>query len=173
MTNLIAICAVLVILPFLLAYIHVGAKKGMHITVKYYRYFAFFNVVLSAIFVASRMFLVGPKAAAISGWAYSPIFHLYGIALLSIALMALVTLFRNERMMLAPAICWTFFLVLSSVSHLLQVQAHEIKDVQIILVHVGYNAIVSLILWRFIAVINRHYRTQTQDSSAIASESGR
>ena len=127
----------------------------------YFRYFAFINVILSAVFVASRIFIEGPEAAAVSGWTFSPIFHLYSIALLSIALMGLFTLFKNDRIMLASAMCWCYFLVLSSVSHLYQVEMHQIKDVRIILVHVGYNVLVTLVLLRFIAKINRHFQRQS------------
>jgi len=160
MKNLAAVCAVLIILPFLLGYIHAGSKKGFQSTVLYYRYFVFINVVFSALFVAGRMFLAGPEAAAISGWAYSPVFQLYGIALLSMALMGLFTVLKQERIMLAPAICWSIFLMLSSISHLYQVYFHAIKDVNIILVHVTYNIVVSGILARYIFVISRRFRCQ-------------
>jgi len=162
MMNLAAVCGVLVILPFLLGYIHTGSKSGFHVTRIYYRYFAFINIVVSAFFVAGRMFLVGPKAAAISGWAYSPVFHLYGIALLSIGLMGLWALFKQDRMMIVPAVCWSIFLVLSSVSHLYQVDMHQIKDVSIILVHVAYNLAVAIVLMRFVSKINHHYRDNEQ-----------
>ncbi len=170
MKNLAAVCAVLVALPFLLGYIHVGSKKNFRSTIIYYRYFAFINIVLSAFFVAGRMFMVGPEAAAISGWAYSPVFHLYGIALLSVALMGLLTLFKRERIMVAPAMCWSIFLVISSMAHLYQINLHEIKDVNIILVHVVYNFVVTIILWRYVSVINRHFRAQPVEAPTAAAE---
>ena len=160
MKNLAAVCIVLLLLPFVLGYIQRGSKKGIHVVVTYYRYFVFINVILSAIFVSSRMFFYGPEAAAISGWTYSPIFHLYGIALLSMALMGLFTVFKDGRIMLAPAMCWSYFLVLSSISHVYQVYVHAIKDVSIILVHVGYNILVVLVLLRFMSILNRHFRQQ-------------
>ena len=97
MKNLAIVCSVLLILPFVLGYIQCGFRKGIQVMVAYYRYFAFINVILSAVFVASRIFIEGPEAAAVSGWTFSPIFHLYSIALLSIALMGLFTLFKNDR----------------------------------------------------------------------------
>ncbi len=160
MKNLAIICAVLLVLPFLLGYIQRGSRKGISVTITYFRYFVFINVIFSALFVAGRMFFVGPEAAAISGWTYSPIFHLYGIAVASMALMGLFTLFKRDRIMLASAICWTYFLVLSSISHLYQVYTHQIKDVNIILVHVGFNVLVVLILLIFMSKLNRHFRAQ-------------
>ena len=160
MKNLVIVCSVLLILPFILGYIQCGFRKGMHVTIAYYRYFVFINVILSAVFVASRIFIEGPEAAAVSGWTYSPIFHLYSIALTSIALMGLFTLFKDDRIILASAMCWSYFLVLSSISHLYQIEMHQIKDVRIILVHVVYNFLVTLILWRFIRKINRYFKLQ-------------
>lgn len=160
MKNLAIVCAILLVLPFLLAYIQNGSRKGIQVTISYYRYFAFFNVILSAIFVGGRIFFEGRSAGAVSGWAFSPIFYSYALALFSIALTGLFTVFCNGRIMLAASMCWSYFLVLSSALHVFQVQMHQIKDVSIILVHVAYNILVVLVLLRFIAKINRYYRSQ-------------
>jgi len=170
MKNLAAVCIVLISLPFVLGYIHAGSKQGFQSTVLYYRYFVFFNMVFSAIFVAGRMFMVGPEAAAISGWAYSPVFHLYGVALLSMALMGLFTVFKPDRIMLAPAMCWSIFLILSSISHLYQIYSHAIKDVNIILLHVTYNIVVTGILARYIFVISRRFSCQRAAQSEEAAK---
>lgn len=160
MKNLTIVCAVMLLLPFLLGYIQRGSGDKSQATITYYRYFVFINVILSAIFVAGRLFFMGPEAAAVSGWTYSPIFHLYGIAVISMALLGLFTVFKRDRLMLASAMCWSYFLVLSSVSHLYQVYAHQIKNVDTIYVHVIYNAIVVLILMRFYSKINRQFKQQ-------------
>ena len=165
MKNLAIVCAVLLVLPFILGYIQRGSRKGVSVTITYFRYFVFINVIFSALFVAGRMFFVGPEAAVISGWTYSPIFHLYGIAVASMALMGLFTVFKRDRIMLASAICWSYFLVLSSASHLYQVYMHQIKDVSIILVHVGYNVLVVLILLIFMSKLNRYFCAQKNEGS--------
>jgi hypothetical protein len=157
MKELAIICAVLMVLPFVLGYIQRGVSKEMATTITYYRYFVCINVIFSALFVAVRMFLQGPQAAASSGWAYSPVFHLYGVALLSVALMSCFTLFKQERIMVAPAMCWSFFLVLSSITHIYQIMAHDIKGIGIIWVHIIYNIAVTFFLQRFIVKINRHF----------------
>ena len=150
MVNLAIVCSVLVVLPFLLSALHNGWRKPEEPTLVAYRYFATFNMLLAGIFVGGRMFLNGPQAAIISGWAYSPMFHLYGIALFSMSIMAFFTLYRRNAIMLAPAICWSVFLLLSTVSHVVELEHHEIGAVNIIYVHIIYNLVVSGVLLYYI-----------------------
>ncbi len=158
MINLAVVCVVLLILPFLLGYIHTGINKKTKPVLIYYRYFMSFNMLLAALFVAARMILIGPQAAQISGWVYSPVFHLYGIAILSMAVMAAVSLYQNNRIILAPLICWLTFLVLSTFSHVYEITRHNIADINIMYVHIAYYFITSVIMLRFLYLLKKNFK---------------
>lgn len=162
MKNLAIVCLALLILPFILGYIQCGVRKTIVSAVCYYRYFSFMNVILAAVFVSGRMFFAGEsEAMTITGWSFSPIYHLYGIAILSAALLGLFTLFKNERVMLSVSIYWCFFAVLSSLSHAYQIYLHQVKQVDILVVHIVYNLVVVGILLYFIRKIYRGTRQRS------------
>lgn len=166
MSNLIIICSILLLLPFMLSYIHVGANKKTPARFIYYRYFMTFNMILAGLFVAGRMFINGRGAAATSGWLYSPMFKLYGIAILSMVILALLTLFVRSILMIAPAIVWTVFLLLSSLSHLHQIRHHEIAVANIIIVHVIYNLTISIIMLRYVLQIMNYFKGHSVNSNS-------
>jgi len=168
MTNLAVVCALLLILPFLLSYIHTSFNKKVPAQLLTYRYFMTFNMILAGVFVAGRMFLAGHQAAAITGWNYSPIFHLYGIAVLSMALMGAITVYSRKIIMLSPAICWSFFLILSTISHLYQLTYHQIADVNIIYVHIIYNVLVTAIMLRYVYLFNHNPKERTAAQRRVA-----
>lgn len=143
------VCVVLLLLPALLAYIHTSANKRIPSLLIHYRYFMAFNMVFSGMFVATRVMVNGHNAAAVSGWAYSPLFNLYGVAILSMSLLALFTIFSRKSIVLAPALLWSIFLTLSSITQLIQINAHVTNAVGILLVHVAYNTIVTVVMLRF------------------------
>jgi hypothetical protein len=140
MLNLIIALAVLLVAPFLLAYIHGSFNKKVPAAVLYYRYFITFNVILSGIFVAVRMLAQGSDA----------IYYSYAIAIFSIIAMTLVTGYSRREIMLAPAICWIFFLIFSSVLHVHEILKTTVVDTTILYAHVGYNIIVAFILLAFV-----------------------
>lgn len=140
------ILSIFIVLPFLLAYVHTSINKTIAFTLLSYRYFIIVNIVLAGLFVAGRMFLDGQTAAQVSGWSYSPVFHLYGIAILSIAIAALITVFCKSNAKLVPALIWTIFVVLSSVSHIYNLTRHMIEDSHIIVLHIIYNSVVAIAL---------------------------
>lgn len=158
MIGLSVICGILLILPFGLAFIHSCVNKRLMPPLLYYRYFMTFNMILASLFVTGRMFFDGPHAAAINGWAYSPVYNLYGVAIFSMAILALLTVYSRRIIMLAPAICWSAFLILSTVCHLYQLNHNHVYAVQAIYVHIIYNILVSLIMLRMVHRINTMFR---------------
>lgn len=169
MISLAIVCLILLCLPFILAYIHTIINKKMKSVITYYRYFMTFNMIISGLFVTVRMFFDGPHAASLSGWSYSPIYHLYAIAILSMVILGLLTIYNKRIIMLAPAMCWSVFLVLSSISHIYQIYYHQIKIVPVIFIHIAYNLLVSLILFRYIYIINSLFeKLRSEKQSAPA-----
>jgi len=148
-------CLALLLLPFILGYIHTGINKRVQPVLIYYRYFMTLNMIIAGLFVTSRLFIQGEQAAQISGWAYSPIFHLYALAVLSMVIMGFMTVYSRKIIMIAPAICWSVFLILSTISYIYQLTQHLIADVNIISVHIVYSLLVSLIMLRFISKLTR------------------
>ena len=170
MINLSIVCLVLLGLPFMLGYIHLGANKKTPALIIYYRYFMTFNMILAGFFVTGRLLFDGRHAAQISGWAYSPLFHLYAIAILSMVLLGLLTVYSRKIIMLAPAICWSAFLLLSMIFHVYNIIYHVINDVNIIMVHIVYNIMVSVIMLRFIYLFTN--TPQLAAGSLFSSPSG-
>ena len=164
MIPLTIVCVVLLVLPFIIGYFHLQSRTHAQPLTVYYRYFMLFNMLLSGFFVAARMYFDGQNAAAISGWAFTPMFSLYAVAIFSMAFMGLVTLYSNSKIMLAPAICWTVFLILSSMLHISQVVTHTISaaDVAVIFVHIVYNAVVSFIMLRFLFLFRGKFQALAQ-----------
>lgn len=155
MTNLLFTLAVLFFIPFLLGYIHVGINKKTNPALIYYRYFITFNIIIAGIFVTIGMFVEGAEISQASGAAYNPIFQLYAISILSMVLMSAITAFSRQIIMLAPAICWFVFLLLSTIVHIYQISQHVLLDTNIVWAHIVYNLLVLIILLRFIFVLKK------------------
>lgn len=156
MVNFAVTCLILLSLPYLLGRIHARICTNLNSTIIYYRYFVIFNMILSGIFVIGRIFINSQIDMAL---------YLYIIAVLSMLVMAILTVFLRKSIMLAPAICWSIFLILSTILHVYQVQHHDIAEVNIIYVHIIYNLIVSCILILYIFKIN--YLTETYAPAEI------
>ena len=168
MEILAVVCLILLVMPFLLGYIHTSANKRTPATVLYYRYFVAFNLMFSGLFVTTRMFVNGPAAAAVSGWAYSPIFQLYGVAILSMVILGLVAVLSRKSIMLAPGILWATFLILSSLLFIEQISQHQIAAMDIILVHIVYSLIVAGCLLRFVVKLRPFIRESRAASAEVA-----
>lgn len=163
MINLILILSTLIVLPILLGYVHSSINKRVPAAIIIYRYFVFFNVVIAGLFVASRMFFNGTQAAQIAGWAYSPMFHSYSLAILSMTILALLTIFTRSHLILAPAICWSIFLLLSTIWHFYLLRHHGVSDMSIMYVHSVYDLISAVVMAGFIhpiyKIYQRYYRS--------------
>ena len=138
------------ITPFILGYIHKSRATQV-----FYRYFIITNIIITALIIASRNIINGPHSAAVSGWAYSPMFQQYGIAVLAIALFALVNLFKKNELQLAAPMLWIIFLILATILHIHEIMAGEIKNLTIIWAHIGYNIASCIILSVFIHKLKR------------------
>lgn len=112
-------------------------------------------MILAGAFVAGRMFFGGVQAAQIAGWAFSPIFHLYAIAVFSMVVLGAVSLFSRSSLLLAPAIIWSVFLLLSAITEIVEIQKHLLADVNIIILHIAYNSITVILMLFFMALLRR------------------
>lgn len=170
MISLSIVCLVLLLLPFLLGYIHQGVTKRVPAMILYYRYFMLCNMVLAGLFVSARMFFDGQTAAQTSGWAFSPLYHLYAIAVLSMVVLALVTLFSRKSIMLAPAILWSAFLLLSVVANAFEIARGAITIPGIMVVHIIYGFAASIIMLSYAAAVNNLLKgKQHNDTAEVAS----
>lgn len=114
---------VYLILPLLLAYLHFRVKKqhdGANCWELTHQYFMFFNVVLKGFPIAIGMIFFGKESAEFNGWAYSPLFIEYGIAVFSLACLGIFALFIKGSFRSAASLGFAIFLLLAAISHLLQ-----------------------------------------------------
>jgi len=169
MLKLSIINAVFLLLPFILGYIHQKGVKNERSAIIFYRYFMFFNMLLSGLFVAGRMIFDGRNAAAISGWSYNPLFILYGLAVLSMVLMGFFTLFSRTCLMLAPAILWTAFLITSAIAHVIEISMGRIADVGIIMVHISFDIVIVIVMLRFLFSLRGNFEGANDKHHAINS----
>ncbi len=158
--KLLFINLLLLALPFLFASVQQRLYPSNISLLVYYRYFVFFNVILVGFFLVGRLFFRGPQDAAAMGWAYTPLYTQYALTILSIVIMALVTLFSRGSLNLAAAICWSIFLLFSVVMHLFEWHHGALKLTPIILVHLVFDSIVALILLRFVFLLKNASRKQ-------------
>lgn len=152
----IMIFALFIIFPFLLGFCHTRMSKQVPAILIYYRYFMSFNMVLAAVFVAFRMLLDGPGEAQLASWEFSPMFYLYGVALISMALMGAFTLFSRQSILKAPAILWAIFLALSTAVNALELLQGMIELNMIFIVHMAYNLITVGIILIFLWLLRGH-----------------
>lgn len=144
------IFALFLIPPFVLGFFHARVNKEIPAILIYYRYFMTFNVIFGGIFVAARMFLDGPAEAQSVSWEFSPMFYLYGAALLSMALMGAFTLFSRHSLLMAPAILWTIFLSLATTVNLIGLVHHTIEANSLVIAHMIFNALTIMIMLGFL-----------------------
>lgn len=144
---------ILLILPFILGAIHIQMTKHVNPVVVYYRYFLFFNLVLAGGFVALRMLFAAHNVATQSGFMDTPMIGDFGVAILSIVLTGLFTMFVRGRLNLAGGIVWVIFLILSSLIHIYQLSYHEIKYTDLITIHIIWNVVVAVILLIFLFLV--------------------
>lgn len=140
---------VLLILPFIAGLLHCRDQDKHQCVEIYYRYFLICNMIIAGLIVAGRMLLIVPQANDTIGWVYNPTATLYAIAILSMVVLAVVALCDSGNLLLAPSVCWVTFLLLSSIAHLAELTHHAVSSRNVIVVHIVYDIIVSIILLRF------------------------
>ncbi len=146
---LIIVCILFLLLPFILGYVHTSATHRVPKVLLYYRYFMLFNMIFAGLIVALRILFTGPKAALDTGWSYSPMYQLYGVAILSMVVMGIVTTFSRTILAIAPAILWFTFLFLATILNIEEITHHIIQNVATMTIHIGYNMLVCIILGLF------------------------
>lgn len=161
-------CAILLIIPFVFAYLHSRKNPRILTILLYYRYFMIFNMIIAGLFVTSRMFFDGPHAAEISGWAYSPIYRLYAASVFSMVIMAMLCIFSRRIILLAPAICWSAFLLLSTMLHIHELDRHLTNAIYSIYVHIAYNLLVVFITLTMAHRLNSLFRRQIAEKESTA-----
>ncbi len=147
--------ALFLVPPFLLAFFHARVNKKVPGILIYYRYFMSFNMIFAALFVAVRMLLDAPSEAQLVGWDFSPMFYLYGIALLSMALMGALTVFSRHSILMAPAILWTIFLTLSILTNLVELVQHSITANNLVVVNMLYDVVTIVIMLCFLWLLRQ------------------
>lgn len=149
------LCFMMLFLPFLAGYIHLKIKGNLvRSSLVYYRYFVFLNVIFASVVVAARVFLESQQVPEVE----SSIYDFYAIAVLSIMITALFTLFSRHQLMLASAVNWIAFVVLSTIMHFVLLGMQEDGDTGIAWVHIIYNIIVVFILFALMARVKRTFK---------------
>lgn len=159
MPMLALILAAFLVLPVFLGHVHTRFSRRTPPLLLYFRYFMLFNMLIAGIIVALRVLYDGPQAAVLSGWAYSPVFQLYGIAILSMIVMGILTIFSRKPIMLAAPILWLTFLILATILHAEEIAEQIVRNVAIIYVHIGYNLLVCAALILFILKLKHRFDT--------------
>lgn len=149
MLVLAAVSLMMLILPYMFGYAHTRYKTGVDVHKINYRYFVVFNIIIAGLFVTGRILMMSQQVPA----AESSIYVAYAIAILSMMSLAVISLFSRTHLMLAPAIVWSLFLAMSSVTHLWQIMTHAKANANVLWVHIIYNAIVINILLRFLRLL--------------------
>src|SRR3990167_4474820 len=143
MTKFSELCLAMLLLPFMAGFIHLKIKgHTARSSLVYYRYFVFLNVIFASVVVAARVFLESQQVPEVE----SNIYDFYAIAVLSIMITALFTLFSRHQLMLASAVNWIAFILLSTVMHFVLIGMQEDGKANLAWVHVGYNMVVVMVL---------------------------
>lgn len=158
MTELLTIYGLLLVSPFLLGYIHQRQNNELQPVVVYYRYFMFFNMIIAGLFVAAQVFMAAKETGTLLMWAYHSAFDLYGIAILSMVFMGVLTVFSRKKIMLAPAICWSVFLLLSTLSQVVQITEHKIANTHETTLQLANNVLVAMVLIGFLYFLKNYFR---------------
>lgn len=168
MTELFTIYGLLLVAPFLLGYIHQRQDQSTRAIVVYYRYFMFFNMIIAGLFVAAQVFMSAMQAGALFMWTYHTAFNLYGLAILSMVLMGAFTIFSRKKTMLAPAICWSLFLLLSTVPQITQITQHKVVNTDILMLQATDNLIVAVMMLGFLYLLKHYFREGLTESAVTA-----
>lgn len=155
MVKFMELCLAMLLLPFVLGYAHIRMRRVTEQTaLVYYRYFVCFNVIFASLVVAGRVFLESQQVPEIE----ASIYDFYAIAVLSIMITALFTLFSRHQLMLASAVSWIAFVILSTLMHFVLIGMQEDGDVSLAWVHVGYNVLVVVILSMLMLRVKRTFQ---------------
>ena len=145
------ICAAFLVVPFVLGYLHTTFREHRTpVLLIYFRYFMLFNMVIAGFIVAMRILFSGPDAARDTGWLFSPMFQLYAVAILSMAVMGVLTVFSRTPLVLAAPVLWLTILVLATILHAEEIAKGLVNNVNEMYVHIGYAILVCGIMLYFI-----------------------
>lgn len=111
-----------IVLPFGFAAIHNKINKQHIPFVRLtFAYFLLFDVFLKAMPVAIAAIFQGNAMAIENGWAFSPMYAQYGVAIGAMGLMGLVALFIRGIFRVAVGFTFALFLLFSAIAHIIQV----------------------------------------------------
>lgn len=141
--NLTLLTSCFVILPFFLAFIHSKFKQTSQYELLNYRYFVFFNVVLSGLSVSLRTLLTQ---------LFHPAYDMVATAMLAMVTFTLLTLWRKNALMLAPALLWSIFVLFGAIFHLLEIHfaRNTVPHINMLWLHIAYDLLVCIVLAIFI-----------------------
>lgn len=152
-----AFCAIFLLLPWLLGYIHRFFNHELPLILLYFRYVVFFNVVLFSLVVMFQVFLGGQKIALALGWYYSHLFEFYGAAVLSVGFYCFLTMWSRKHIILAIPIVWSVFLTIATILHIIAFFTGVVADPVMLLVFIVHNVVVIVILLGFLIAFRRRF----------------
>lgn len=111
-----------VLLPFVFAWAHCKANK--HNRTSYFKlsftYFVFINIFLKGVPIGFAAITLGREMAVENGWAFSPMYAQYGIAIGTMGLMGLFATFIEGGFRIAVSLTFALFMIFAAVSHIAQ-----------------------------------------------------
>ena len=146
---LISIVAIVsLVLPCVLGYFHARISGLGKNSLLIYRYFALFNIVLAGLSIVVRVLMKHYL---------DPVYDMITAAILSMIFFTLVTLWRKDILMLAPALLWSFFVLLGAIFHIQELLHHVVDAWSILLVHILYDVFVATGLLVMFMVLKPSY----------------
>ena len=157
--HLLILQLLLLVLPFVAAFVHVRFARPKSALLYYYRYFLLFNMVLVGVMVIAHMLLLSLSQGPALFWVMSPLMGQYGVVMLSVVAFAILTLFSPGTLQYASAIFWVIFLILEASFNLNQMPHKSLPVLEMIGLHILYDyavaVVLSVFLYRFYK-IHRH-----------------
>lgn len=147
--QVIALCAVAIILPLFLAMVINQVSEGNRLF-RYVDFFMFFNIILMGLILVGVRKLFHEQALAESlGWTYSPMFVQYTIMVIAASLPAIPAFFLGRQFKAAVCMSYGLYLLLIGLYHWTMLVTGLIQQKGYMSVLIGYDLITALILLAF------------------------
>lgn len=149
--GLAGLSATLLILPFLIGWIHNCNASDKQYTLITYRYFVVFNVVLSGLSVCARTLGTHP---------FSPSHDMVVAAILAMVIFSSIAIWQRDSIRVAPAFIWGLFVLFGAAFHLAELlcSPQTINNPAMLWLHIVYDCLVFAILMILAAKLLRSRR---------------
>jgi uncharacterized membrane protein YjjP (DUF1212 family) len=120
--NFIILNILYLVLPFLVAWIHCKTNKPCKTSYfnLSFAYFVFINIFLKGVPIGFAAITLGQEMALENGWAFSPMYAQYGVAIGTMGIMGLFATFISGGFRVAVSMTFALFLIFAAVSHITQ-----------------------------------------------------